>query len=164
MATPRKEGLYVNTIVWNKLVKRLGQLAQKRVKVGVLEETGGNKLHPDSNLTLIELAAVHEFGSEKAGIPERSFIRSTAERSDVIRGYQTLAAEQVREVVAGKSANAALNEMGAYLAEKTKETIIEGRTSGPPLKQETIDRKGSSTPLLDTGALVDAIQHKIVDR
>lgn len=164
MAAPTKDGVYVNTIVWNKLVKKLGQLSQKRVKVGVLAETGGNQTHPNSNLSLIELAGVHEFGSEKAGIPARSFIRSTSERPDVIRGYQKIAAEQVTKVVDGESANAALETLGEYLTERTRETILDNKTSGPPLKPETVERKGFSTKLLDTGALADAIQHKVVDR
>lgn len=163
MAT-QKNGVVVNTIVWNKLVKKLGLLGNKRVKVGVLEETGGNANHPNSNISFIELAAVHEFGSEKAGIPERSFIRSTSERPDVIAGYKALAAVETAAVVRGKSVETALNVLGEYLADETRNTITSGKTSGPPLKQETIDRKGSSTPLLDTGALADAISHTIVNR
>lgn len=50
--------------------------------------------------------------------------------------------------------------LGEEIAEDFKETIVENieqNTYGFSLNQNTIDRKGSDTPLVDTGELVEAI-------
>jgi len=53
-----------------------------------------------------------------------------------------------------------MQRLGEDIAEEFKETIIENIKTNKykfKLKQSTIDRKGSSTPLIDSGELLDAI-------
>lgn len=50
---------------------------------------------------------------------------------------------------------------GAFLEGKVKEKITHSDPSWPPLRPETIKRKGSSRPLIDTGRLRDSITHKV---
>ena len=50
---------------------------------------------------------------------------------------------------------------GAFLEGKIKEKITEGDPSWASLKPETIKRKGSSKPLIDTGKLRASITHKV---
>jgi len=54
-----------------------------------------------------------------------------------------------------------LRLVGAFLEGKVKLTIQQGRPEWPPLKPETIKRKGSSKPLIDTGKLMNSITHKV---
>ncbi|WP_290597045.1 MULTISPECIES: HK97-gp10 family putative phage morphogenesis protein [unclassified Archaeoglobus] len=54
-----------------------------------------------------------------------------------------------------------LSLVGAFLEDQIKKTISHGRAEWPPLSPETIKRKGSSKPLLDTGHLRDSITHKV---
>lgn len=54
-----------------------------------------------------------------------------------------------------------LKKAGAFLEGAIKETITKGRSEWPPLKPETIKRKGSSKPLIDTGKLRASITHKV---
>ncbi|AIY89894.1 phage virion morphogenesis protein [Geoglobus acetivorans] len=50
---------------------------------------------------------------------------------------------------------------GSFLEGKVKEKITQGDPDWPPLKPETIRRKKSSKPLIDTGRLRDSITHKV---
>ncbi|RLI74767.1 hypothetical protein DRO97_05075 [Archaeoglobales archaeon] len=54
-----------------------------------------------------------------------------------------------------------LKKAGAFLEGAIKETITKGRPEWSPLKPETIKRKGSSKPLIDTGKLRASITHRI---
>lgn len=126
------------------------------VRVGVLAGSGDH-----DGISMIELAAIHEFGSPAANIPERSFIRSTFARTDIVDGLNRQAAALARAIVAGKlTADVALGRIGAWAAAQIKGTIRNKMTEGPEdqaLKPATIARKKSSTPLVDTGRLLGAI-------
>ena len=149
----------INTKLWDALRKRLPE--KSVVKVGVLAGKGGEAIHPGSSISMIELAAVHEFGSPKRGIPQRSFIRATFERDDVNKKLNALGARLAKAIVMDKmDAATALGQMGAWAAGQIKATIKNRLTTGPErqaLKPETIERKGSSLPLVDTGRLINAI-------
>lgn len=147
--------------LWRKMRRRVGELDTRRLQVGVLASRGGNALHDkESGLTMIELAAIHEFGSPAANIPERSFIRRTFEKKD--RETVRLLRRLAHAVVTGKmDARKALNLLGAWGASQVKATIAEGPGIPPPLAPATIERKGSSRPLVDTGRLLDSITWEV---
>lgn len=149
---------HVNVRGLERIEKRLKELRGARLRVGVLS----NDQHdPDNPIGLAELAAIHEFGSPAANIPERSFIRRTfrekrPELLDVVR-------KVAKGTVKGKiTAERGLNLLGAWLAAEVKKTVTDGPHIPPPLQPETIARKGSDRPLVDTGRLVDAITWDIV--
>ena len=50
---------------------------------------------------------------------------------------------------------------GRFLEGKIKELFIKTPSEWPSLKPETIKRKGSSKPLIDTGRLSNSITHKV---
>lgn len=54
-----------------------------------------------------------------------------------------------------------LRKAGAFLEGKIKELFTKTPSEWPPLKPETIRRKGSSKPLIDTGRLRNSITHKV---
>lgn len=105
------------------------------------------------------LAAVHEFGAPSKGIPERSFLRSA-----IIEGSQ-----QINDIVAeGVKAYARqqkqvdlmfYNNIGLFASNLVKEKIVKGPFR--PLSEATINRKGSSKPLIDTGALRQSISWEV---
>jgi hypothetical protein len=158
---------YGDDTVWRAILRHAqaqsSQFKESHVKVGVI----GKGSHGDEGITMVELAAIHEFGSPKAHIPERSFIRSTCERERerIGRITQGLAAD----FIAGKPLATALGQLGAFLAHEIKKTITEklitpeekpatkiakNRRAGQPDDAET-------TPLVDTGRLVNAITWKV---
>jgi hypothetical protein len=137
---------------WNRLVKNLVRSPNVRSKVGVqgseaeVARTGG--------LTNAGLAAVHEFGSPARGIPERSFLRSTFDEKQ--KGYQ-----KELDRIAGMVLDGAALEGEMRLLGETYRSDIIGKIHSsipPPLSPETIERKGGeSTPLIDTGQLLNSI-------
>lgn len=105
-------------------------------------------------VTNVELGAIHEFGAPKAGIPQRSFLRATADENvnRIAKRFEVIA----RGVADGGTAT----EGGLLqIGEEFRALVIDRIKAGipPPLQQATIDRKGESTPLIDTGALIGSI-------
>lgn len=159
--------------VWQRLRRKVGALARATVNVGVLASHGGNEIHdPESGLTLIEIAAIHEFGSPAAGIPERSFIRATAEqyRAELAR----LQARVARAILADRmTVPQALGFLGLWLVAKIKARMTAG--IAPPLALATIlarrrrnksqrpeSEKERHKPLIDTGRLYNSINWAVV--
>lgn len=165
-----------------------------RVKVGILtggeheaRETNASKaaatispgeVAPQTGISMIELAAIHEFGAPEANIPERSFIRSTfrRERTVLNEKIKKFVGDGVKAVLArGTPTNEgavraesrkALGKVGQVAVAMVKKTIREKLTEGPEPQQnkpETIRRKGSSTPLVDSGQLINAVTYELVD-
>jgi hypothetical protein len=111
----------------------------------------GDKKAPDGEATLVGIAAVHEFGAPKAGIPERSFIRSTSDEER--RNWQGILDRGLAKVLSGSASVLSvlfgLGEIGASAVRKKITDISE-----PPLADSTIERRGeSANPLVDTGAM-----------
>lgn len=152
----------INDKVWKRLRKKVASVDRSYVKVGVLASRGGNEKR-DTGITMVELAAIHEFGSPAAHIPERSFIRRTFdEKKDDLNA---LIVRLARAIVTDKKTVAqALGLLGAWGATEVKKTITADKPIPPPLQLATIARKKSDRPLVDTGRLVDAIQWEVVER
>jgi hypothetical protein len=156
-----------NDAVWRAIVAKLTEMGKQDlgVRVGVLQSKGGGETY-DEGLTLVEIAAIHEFGSEAAGVPERSFIRATInqKRTEIIRLQTKLA----RQIIVGKmEPETALGILGTFVAAEIRRTIVEKRTEGPEDQANapsTIAAKGSTTPLVDTGRLLNAVQWEVVAR
>jgi hypothetical protein len=146
---------------WDALLARIRSLETMFVKVGILASKGGDARTDDGDLSMIELAAIHEFGSPAAGIPERSFIRRTfATKKDELA---KLCEKLARAVITGKMPiDQALALVGAWGVAAVKKTVTEGSGVPPPLKKATIARKGSDRPLVDTGRLLGALAYEVV--
>jgi hypothetical protein len=140
---------------WAALFKRVKEIKDSYVKVGVLADDAKGGMHvPGADLTVAEIAVVHEFG---AGIvPERSFVRSTfdARREELVE----LGKKLMTGVIDGKiKLKPALDVMGSTLATAMKRKITEGAGVPPPNAPSTVAAKGSSRPLVDTGRMLGAI-------
>lgn len=155
------DNVKVDRTVWDRLRAKAAMLEKAYVKVGVLASKGGSAKHEDGKLSLIEIAAIHEFGLGSS--PERSFIRHTF----IVRVAEDLAkktAELARAVIMDRVAPMrALEMLGMWGASEVKKTITEDDIP-PPLAQSTIDAKGSSKPLVDTGLLKNSISYEVVEQ
>lgn len=149
-------GVTVDTSVWEAVRFNVDALGAAHVRLGVI---GGP--HGDDEISMVEIAIIHELGSPAAGIPERSFIRATlAEKRNEIVAFQ---AKLVKAVLIGRiGASQAHMMLGEKLVSLVRAKITEGEGVPPPLKQATIDRKGSDRPLVDTGLLIRAIAAETV--
>lgn len=183
MSVKLSKNVGVNTKLWDQLVARLPEVANARVRVGVLADKGGQETQPGSDITMIELAAIHEFGTtiqlgERSNlktkrtigattirIPERSFIRSTFERAEVVKGIMAVARRGARELLVNGPLRAdaierALGRLGLYAATQIRDTIRKRLTTGPEDQANapsTIAKKKSTLPLVDTGRLINAV-------
>jgi phage gpG-like protein len=142
--------------------KLVSELSKKHyVDVGITGKSSG-KIHEGDNIPIASIGAVHEFGSTKRNIPERSFIRVP---------LQTHAKEIEAKVRTGAEAKIAVGDIKGVFEDigLTAQTVIQSAfdTSGdgawPPLQPKTINRRrnDSDLPLLDTGELRKAVTHKV---
>lgn len=154
-------GPTVNLIGKQQVEEALKALAKKlegatRVLVGVPEGAGAY----EDGLTIATIAAVNNFGTADGKIPARPFLEPA-----IIKGapqYQRLAEVMIPKVLSGEMTMLTLLEQMGNLAEgHVKQEITDLDT--PPNAQSTIDRKGSSSPLIDTGALRQSIRYVIDD-
>ena len=145
------------------LVERVGSLSSAAVRVGVLQDKGGEAKRSQGasevkGLTILEVATVHEFGAPERGIPQRSFLRGTVDEQEA-----EIRADQHRLAVAYLSGKIqlgkALNQLGARIAGRIQQRIARG--IDPPNAARTIARKGSSKPLVDTGQLRSSITWEV---
>lgn len=146
---------------WSKfadLRSRLQGMAGKEVVVGVTRASAGRDQTGEINNA--ELAAVHEFGTKDGRIPERSFIRSSMTENSA--SYVDTHAENLRKVIRGEMPfDKSLDLLGVRAAADVQQNIRNGDFES--LAQSTIDRKGSSKPLIDTGNLRQSITHEVRD-
>ncbi len=128
------------------------------ITVGVHSDIAEHTHGDGEGTTIGDIASIHEFGAPAAGIPQRSFIRGWFdERQGEI---QTTLKQQIGQAVAGKRPLAQALARAALILEGSVKDRIRHHIP-PPLAPATIKRKGSSTPLIDTGQLRNAIRARV---
>lgn len=137
-----------------KLVQTLGEMGA--ITIGVQGEESITK-HPNSELTVGEIAAIHELG---LGVPRRSWLRDWIDKNQDRLMRETNAALQ--EVIKGRiSRNQALIKLGFAWTREVRNQIWDGKIT-PPLAPSTIAAKGGERrPLLDSGTLANSITYKV---
>ena len=153
----------------------LDALMNTSVHVGIFSETEDAKL--------LMIANVHEFGvsiqvtdkmrrylaaqglplrktTTQINIPERSYIRSSFdEQKGNIEDQARKLLIQVLELRLPPLTF--FDVLGGIMVSMVQEYMV--NLSDPPNHPFTIERKGSSNPLIDTGRLVGAVTHKVVN-
>lgn len=112
-----------------------------------------DQIEIDPDLTLVEVAVALEYGTETS--PEYAPYRTAAEAD----GPRWLRATRTRiqsyaETGDTVSLEAGLREVAVAMVQDQKATIVE--IDEPPNSQETIDRKGSDNPMIDTGQFLNS--------
>jgi phage gpG-like protein len=160
----RKRGVTDTDKGYADLRRTLAKIRAERpyVVVGIRGQAGAQTYQDEAGkgdaISLVEVGAVHEFGSRDGRIPERSYMRSTFDRNrdDYERGFK----RSIGRVVDGTAEiDTELGRLGLVVAGDIQETIA--TLTDPPLAQYTIDKKGSSKPLIETGRLKQSIDHEV---
>lgn len=134
----------------------LNTLNNKSILIGVTQKSDKRS----DGMNNATLAMIHEFGSPKHNIAQRSFLRVPLTQNQ--EEITTLAKEQVYKALNnGINAITPLEEIGVFSSNLCKMAITDGLT--PALKPATIKRKKSSKPLIDTGNLLNSITWEIRD-
>lgn len=142
------------------LLKRMKEGAAK-LSLGIHEDVGsrehpGSATHEPTGATIAEVASFHELG---LGVPRRSFLTDYVDENEkALREKMTLIGKAVIE---GKIESTAqgLDRFGLLQKGEVQRRIRDGIE--PELDDATIERKGSSTPLIDGGALWGSIDFKV---
>lgn len=145
----------VDDRVWQSIMLNIGKLKKRSVTVGVLHDA-----EVEGGGSLIAVAAIHEFGEPAMNIPERSYLRSTFAEHAVVELRQVtkkLAEGIIRKRV---TVEQGLGMLGAWAAGAVRRSITEKKIV-QNLKPATIARKGSSTALIDTSQLKNAITWEV---
>lgn len=120
-----------------------------RIRIGIFQGSGA---------ALVQIASYHELGAPGAHIPRRSFLVDTVtakQRALFAQGKTWLAAAAKQTL----PLPTALARLGAFAVGLVQQRIAD--RIAPPLKPATIARKKSDVPLIDTGALRQAITFEV---
>lgn len=142
---------------YRRLIRRLlGPIAKgPGVTVGIHEQEGAAT--PDGDVSIATYATINEFG---LGVPERSFLRSTADENAEDYG-KAIERAILDDLEGGRSVVDGLDRVGMRAVRDVKRKIRD--LKDPPNAPNTIAKKGSSNPLVDQGAMRQAVTHRVVD-
>lgn len=173
---------------WEKIKKTIRQAEGWRVTVGVhtedtahegpidnvglavIHEFGATFQHPGGTLYRFggeggivflpkgSLGAIGVTQPHQITIPERSFLRAAFDKN--VKKYEKFLEQGAKAMAAAK---ATARQIVGQLGEIAVADVINLINAGidPPLRSGTIARKGSSTPLIDTGQLKGSIKPKV---
>jgi hypothetical protein len=142
---------------WKKLLVTLQQQGVA-LTVGIHEDKGAEQHRGvgKKGATVADVASFNEFGTRR--IPSRPFIRAWFDES--LQANTARLRTLAKLVVAGKmTTTTMLNRLGLTFRAQAQGRIAAGVS--PPNAPSTIQRKGSSKPLIDTGQLKASIDYKI---
>lgn len=144
---------------WDALMRALPELNGAEVKVGIQSDAG---TPPDGDTPIVEYAFHNEFGTDGGGwggsIPERPFLRDTADQKRA--EWNRIADRALTAAMTGKATVRRGLQILGEVAERDIKAAITGGGWAPnsPL---TVELKGSGTPLIDTGAMRQAVRYKV---
>lgn len=144
-----------NRRVWDLLLKNVKVSKKSYTKVGYQRKD--QKKEKESDVLVVDVAIANEFGTNK--IPARSFIRTYFEGNK--NKLAKLGMALYMDVIIGKKTpKLALGQLGEYTKAGIQKKIDE--IIYPPNAPETIAKKKSSKPLIDTGQLRASVTHEEV--
>ena len=136
-------------------LERFREIGKPKVYIGVPASKNG--MH-EGGINMATLLALHVLGAPSRGIPQRDPLRppliANAQR------YTDLLALGLKNALSdGTDPKLVYEKIGIVASNDVKDYFVSG--SFKPLDQKTIDRKGSSKPLLDTGELRSSITYQV---
>lgn len=144
------------------LTGRLAKLTRVAVYVGVPAEKASRYEHGrKAELNNAELLYIHTNGSPVRNIPARPVIEPALKANN-----KKIMAQYTKAVFAASQGddaalNAALIRTGLAGQNAARAWFVDPRNNWPPNSNITIARKGSSRPLIDTGALRKSIVYVV---
>jgi len=138
---------------WNKIKINMKQLDDRQIKIGIMGNSGSV-----DGVAVLDYAAYNEFGTST--IPARPFMATTA---DKYRGETVKMAEVITgNIIDGKySVDIGLARLGAWYQSKVQATIRDAKSWAVPNAVSTVEAKGSSSPLIDTGRMIGAVRYEV---
>lgn len=147
MAVKVKDTVTADGKKFEKLLKDLKDL---EVRIGIQQgETS------EDGVDLVDIAMFNELGT--VHIPSRPFLRDSVDANmDQINAFLQ---SMKKELLRGGSAEDVLKKIGVFQKGLVQEQIISGDFA--PNSEATIRKKGSDTPLVDTGRMRQSVNYVI---
>jgi hypothetical protein len=135
----------------------LEKAKRARVAVGLPKEKVGGEIYGDG-MTIVQVGAIHEYGEGSA--PQRSFLRVPFQlKADEINDF---VAKQFAKVFDGQPVDKLLGLVGIKARNISVGAFTsQGYGTWPALDSSTVQAKGSSQPLIDTGTLRNSISYVV---
>lgn len=135
---------------------RFRNIGKPKVYIGVPFKA--NVIHKDTKLNMATLLAIHTLGAPSRGIPKRDALLPPLKEN--AGEYARLLAQGIKNNLAnGEPVEQVYEKLGMLATNDVKAYFVSGNFV--PLKQSTIDAKGSSKPLIDSGELRNSISYEI---
>lgn len=134
---------------WGRIKKQVAMMSNVALTVGIQSDAGVN----DEGTSIALYAYYNEFGTDR--IPERPFIRSTADEQRT--KWNGLLDRVFQNALDGKGNMLTNLKLVGEVAQKDIQRKITTLRE-PPNAPSTIERKGSSNPLIDVGTMRGAIR------
>ena len=136
-------------------LERFKEIGKPKVYIGVPASKNG--MH-EGGINMATLLALHVLGAPSRGIPQRDPLRppliANAQR------YSDLLALGLKNALSdGTDPKLVYEKIGIVATNDVYDYFVTGNFK--PLNQKTIDRKGSSKPLIDTEELRGAISYEV---
>jgi len=147
---------------------KIGVPSSKDMHTQKRDKDGNIIVDDNATVSILQVAAVNEFGSSDGRIPERSFLRSTISKNK--DKYKELGVKITKKLVDNPSKSLyknLLGKLGLIAVQDVQKTIVE--LSEPENAESTQLKKGRSlgkgkkvdNPLIDTGQLRQSITYII---
>lgn len=136
--------------------ENIQDVISKESKTGFFQED------VEDGIALAELMAVHEYGSPERKIPERPAMRTTADtkQQEISKNMFKIADQMIFK---NMSTDIGYQIIGDLYKKQFQDGIITRSLGLKANADITAKRKGSDTPLIDTGRLVGGIRTKVGD-
>jgi len=142
---------------------------ESQVKIGILN----NEQRPEG-FGAVELAMVHEFGSQSRGIPRRSFLATTMNNyKDQFEDEMMTNKAKIEKSISEGNMREFLGKVGAKWVGFVIETFQKQGPGWAPLSEFTLqarrDRKSGKNPaigtnaLIDTGAMLRSVSFEVIE-
>jgi HK97 gp10 family phage protein len=135
-----------------RIVANIKELSDYSIKMGVL----GNQMV--EGVSVVDYAIYNEWGTSR--IPARPFMGTTYDRyaDELIVRAKHLAGEMIEGRMKPKQV---VDTLGLWYVSKIKMTIREAKSWAVPNAASTINLKGSSSPLIDNGRMLNAVNFEV---
>jgi hypothetical protein len=152
---------------WKRYVREMGRINGSFVKVGLPDggKPGRAKgQRPDSPRPypkILVIGAVHEFGSVKANVPERSYLRASFDKN---KAKMSRRIESVYGAILSRRMDVREGLVAVGTTARDQAKLFLQRLRTPPLKVSPRKKYGGSNPLNDTDQLVNSLQYEVTVR
>lgn len=136
-----------------KFRKMLEEFGKLEVRIGIQQGEAS-----DNGVDLVDIAMFNELGT--VHIPSRPFLRDSVDaHGDEINSFLQ---SMKNQIVKGGSAEEVLKKIGVFQKGLVQQEIVSGNFA--PNSEATIRKKGSDTPLIDTGTMRQSVNYVIQEK